>query len=145
MYHYKKQGYRDFTCSCASLTAKVLFLDLDIAIPIIRMQEEATIVQLFKERRLIINKNLEQLSHVNNQISGSIKTPLDPTEQRRVETMPSQLSVSPSLNTQTNDLHQTLHQSSQQRNTQNQTMMLTYTKDSFFIGSKENIPSKKYN
>lgn len=71
LYYHKHNLQRDFTCACSSMNAKVLFLDFELILPIIRNQELPFLEKIFKERRFLIMKNLEKIDNVNNLISGS--------------------------------------------------------------------------
>jgi len=61
---------RDFTCMCESINANVLFLSNSLIQPIMKMHGISLIEQLFRERRLILNKTLDNIDVVASKIAG---------------------------------------------------------------------------
>jgi len=55
---------------CESINANVLFLSNSLIQPIMKMHGISLIEQLFRERRLILNKTLDNIDVVASKIAG---------------------------------------------------------------------------
>ena len=70
-YNKKKVTGRDFTCVCESIEAKVMFLNHDDFMWVIKTCVDLPLIeQIFKERRSIIRSTIGGITAVNDKISG---------------------------------------------------------------------------
>ena len=70
-YNKRKVTGRDFTCVCESIEAKVMFLNHDDFMWVIKTCVDLPLIeQIFKERRSIIRSTIGRITAVNDKISG---------------------------------------------------------------------------